>query len=235
MIKQPRFLRKFDSNRDAHSNWEMADGLDWAWLYYGPDELAAQFRDARHLNASEAAKFELRLSLRDRIAHGEVLAFGIPVWPDFKNKAEQIPIVLFQSAHVNIDWEQETISGLGHEFHDLKVALRDESSSITDERIEFPNVTIEHAAEPIARAQDEAAVDSTREKRGGGRPSLYPKVKAVLDYIFENVQLRDERANNLLQPFNIEFKKRFGTPISERNLRDHLKRYRHELAETGNK
>jgi hypothetical protein len=129
VVKNRQIVRKFDSKWDAHSNWELADPLDYAALNYAPFELAERFRDSgRDLHASRSIEFELRMLLRDRISNGEVLAFGIQISPEPKDKAEQIPRVLFQSPHAKIDWEQERIRGLDREFQDVKVCLREKAN-----------------------------------------------------------------------------------------------------------
>jgi hypothetical protein len=217
VIKNFKNLWKFDPKRDVHSNWQSADELDWAWLNYGPGELAERYRDARNLNASESAKFEMRLSLCDRIAREEILALGIrvPLNPD--NRAELIPQILFQSQDKVIDWEHGEITGLGCEFRNVRICSRD--------KLDLP------AQETITPAS---------KKRGGGRRSQYPEAREVLQELYaEHPAYRPLSANRLLKAFNERYLAKFAppggsiAPVSERSLRDHLKDYRKELAGIG--
>lgn len=136
MVKNRQIARKLDSNWDAHSNWELADPLEYAALNYGPFELAERFRDSgRDLHASKSIEFELRTLLRDRVANGEVLAFGIQISAEPNDKAEQIPRILFQSAHAKIDWERGRIWSLGREFQDVKVCLPEKANEALEKPI----------------------------------------------------------------------------------------------------
>lgn len=72
-----------------------------------------------------------------------------------------------------------------------------------------------------------------------GRPSIYSKVKAVLNVLYKSESNRTKSPAKLLSLFRAEFEKQFpiseweiATP-SERSLRNYVKRYRQELAESG--
>jgi hypothetical protein len=71
----------------------------------------------------------LQLLLRDRIAEGEVLAFGVQILPEPKDFGTEIPNILFQSPTVEIDWDQDQISGLGRQFSDVRICLRADSTT----------------------------------------------------------------------------------------------------------
>jgi hypothetical protein len=136
VIKKLRYLRKFDPNRDANSNWREADPLHFAWLVYGPAELQERYRNSGSSPAaSKALELELQFEVRAQIAAGKILAFGVRILPDLRDKAEQIPEILFQSADAKIDWEGDQIAGLGRQFNDVRICLSADSGTVSSQTI----------------------------------------------------------------------------------------------------
>lgn len=220
MTKSLKNLSVFDPNRDVLANWLIADPLHFAWLVYSPLEKQDRYRDSGSKPPAfgKSLQFEMQLELRDRVANGELIALGIQTLPIPKSITEQIAKPFFAVSSVDIDWDHDRISGLGLEFHDVRLSFANGPNSNQSESIV--------SNPPIA-------------KRGGGRPSRYPEATEILEILFRDDNYRKMRAAALLDPFNREFSKRFErpnrkiAPISERSLRDHLKLYRKELAETG--
>jgi len=219
--KQLKYLRKFDPNLDASANWKGADPLKDAWFHYSPFELKERYRDSgRNPHLSKSLEFDMKLSVRGAIEEGEIIAFGVQTLPELKTQAEKIPPILFQSNDARIDWESGRISSFGLEFHDVRVCLWAES-----------NTSPEKAVGPL----------SPSSKRGGGRPSQYPKAREILLELYaEHSAYRQFSAARLLQAFNERYLAKFAppgermAPVSERALRGYLMEVRRELAETGN-
>jgi hypothetical protein len=213
-------LRKFGSNRDAHTNWQTADELYFGWFAYSPFELKERYRDSGQNEAlSKSLELEMQMLIRERIGSGEIVALGVQILPELKSEAEQIPKILFQSAEVDIDWECGRISGLGRQFNDARICLSAETNT--------PPVK---GIAPVA----------ANANRGGGRPSQYMKIREVLQELFaDHPAYQQFPAARLLETFNIRYLAKFAAPgvsiapVSERSLRQHLKTYRQELAGTG--
>lgn len=220
MSKSFKNLWVFDPNWDNLENWQNADPLHFAWLAYAPFEKQERYRDSgsKPPAFAKALQIEMRLELRERISKGEIVALGIQTSPIPNSIAEQIAKPFFAAASVDINWDNDSISGLGISFHEVRLAF---------------------ANGPNLDGLELVALNPAIAKRGGGRPSRYPEAKEIFEILFRDESFRKMRAAALLAPFNKEFSKRFEgpnrkiAPISERNLRDHLKRYRKELAETG--
>jgi hypothetical protein len=124
MIKKLKCLAQFDSNRDTNAIWQTADPIDFGWLVYGPSDLRERYRDSgQNLQRSKYLQIEMQLHLRDRIAAGEVKAFGVQIAPELKNEAQDIPQILFQSPDTRIDWDRCEILGLGRQFSDVRICL----------------------------------------------------------------------------------------------------------------
>lgn len=221
MVKKREFLRKFDSNRDAHSNWQTADGLYSSWFIYSPEELKERYRDSgKNERLSKFLELDMQMLIRERIGTGEIIALGVQISPDLKTEAERIPEILFQSADVDIDWQLGRISGFGRQYNDVRICLSDE-----------PDRPLERKSRSLAANSD----------RRGGRPSQYPKIREVLQELFADHPVYQHfSAARLLKAFNDKYLAKFAppgesvAPVSERSLREHLKAYRQELAETGN-
>ena len=209
----------FDPNRDALENWQNAEPLHFAWFAFSGLEEQDRYRDggSKPNSFAKSLQFEMRLELRERISNGEFIALGIPTSQIPKGVPEQIAKAFFAARSVNIDWDHDRISGLGMEIHEVRLGLAN-----------APNANELRWIAPIP----------TIAKRGGGRPSRYSDAKEVLEILFCDVKFRKMRAAALHEPFNKEFKKRFSRPdqniasVSDRSLRDYIKRYWKELAET---
>jgi hypothetical protein len=219
--KQLRYLRKFDPNLDASANWKEADLLRDAWFQYGPLELKERYRDSgRNPHLSKSLELDMKLSVRGSIEDGEILAFGVQIFPELKTEAEEIPAIFFQSRDARLDWESGRIFSFGREFHDVRICL---------------------SSQPETPPEKRTATVATKSRRGGGRPSQYSKIREVLQELFaDHPAYQQFSAARLQKTVNERYLAKFAppgesvAPISERSLREHLKTYRQELAETGN-
>jgi len=202
-------------------NWNDAIPLRDAWFFCVSEELRDRYRNygGSSKAASDAIKFEMRGSLIERLRRGECRALGIMIEPIMKDHAEAIPPIFFQAQNNIINWELGEIARPRRKFEEVRI--------IENTEITVANNTID-VQMPLSN------------KRGGGRPSQYPKIKIILGELWENPACRNMRAAQLLLPFNKKFVARFSTeigavaPVSERSLREHLKQYRRELAGIGN-
>jgi hypothetical protein len=124
MVKKSGILREYDSKQNAYSNWQTADGLYSGWFIYSPQELKERYRDSgQNEYLSKALEREMQMLIAERIGSGEIIALGVQISPELKSEAERIPKVLFQSTEAKIDWDRGQISGLGREFHDVRICL----------------------------------------------------------------------------------------------------------------
>ena len=157
------------------------------------------------------------LELRERISNGEFIALGFPTSQIPKGVAGQIAKAFFAASSVTIDWDHDRISGLGMKIPEVRLG----------------------SANPLNANQLRSILPiPTITKIGGGRPSRYSDVKEVFEILFYDLEFRKMQSPALYELFNKEFKKRFSRPnqniasVSDRSLRDYIKRYWRELAET---
>lgn len=200
----------------------MADPLDFAWFEYAPAALKNQYREAgKNPGKTETLHRLMAGEVQLKIADSELVALGVQTAPIPQDHAREISPTFFQAESTHIDWSQATVTGLGQAFAEVRVCI--------------PQT---RPPEPIAEL---ALADSGEKpkKRGGGRNSQYPQAREILKALFKEPSYAVLPANGLLDAFNRAYLDRFQqpggklAPISERSLRDHLKRYRQELAETG--
>jgi len=181
------------------------------------------------LQASFSASAHIRFAKEDRLFErmraGELVAVGFPVHKDEAVDPEPVPVFLFDRAFAK--WSKRSFVGHGRHYADVRIC---EATPRARER-DMP---------ALAHDDGPRVCDKIAAKRGGGRKSLYPLAKAVLDELFIDPVLAAKAAEPLLDPFNQIYVARFSTSdrrvaaVSERALRNYLKRYRQELAEIGN-
>lgn len=219
MIKPLQYLTRYDPNLSIGENWRVADPLNYAWLAYSSPELADRYRDSgSRPETAGSLQFEMRLELRDRIANSEITALGIPITLSGNSEPQVIPAHFFAADSVKLDWEADTISGLGRKFAEVRICL---STPSPEQNLELI---------------DDKAIPA---KRGGGRRNLYPDAKIILDELLRDPIYAAMPAEPLRGPFNDLFVTRYSTSerkvaaVSERALRNYLKLYRQELAKIG--
>lgn len=217
MVKLLKRTPIFDADSTVDQNWQKADPLNLAWFLCASDEERERYRNTND-NAAIVIRRGMELDVCDRLSNGELIALAIQIPSNANGEAEQIPRNFFAAGSVKIDWDADAISGLGRNFAEVRVCL---SASSTNDAVR--PMESEHAAT----------------KRGGGRPSEYPKAKVVLTELLSNPIYIDRRAAKLLDPFNVKFRDRYSAPdlavapFSERALRTYLKRFRQESEEAG--
>lgn len=215
-------MADIDPETLAADTWQLADPLDFAWFGFAPSDLKTQYRDSGDSPGRTAALRQMmEAEVRGKIGDGELAAYGILTAPKLEDTARRIPTTLFQAQSASIDWDQGIITSLGRTFAEIRVCglemLRLEAAAFTD---------------PVSE-------NTPRNKRGGGRISQYPQAREILEALLAVPSYASLSAARLLEPFNRAYLDKFCPPdgklppVSERSLRNYLKRYRQELAETG--
>ena len=211
-------VAKFDANLAIYENWQAADDLNSAWFQFAPADLKNQYRESGDSDARTAAiRHMMKGEVRHMVGNQELIAFGIQIKPSLGIGPEHIPAMMFASGAVKIYWEKSEIEGLGRVFGDVRICA------------------------PITENADIAESElATVTKRGGGRNDIYPLARIVLaELCSENPAYLRFSAEKLEPVFNERYLKQFSTPdlkrapVSTRSLRDYIKQYRQELAETG--
>ena len=208
----------YDPDSSIYENWKDAAPLDFAWFNFATFELKERYRDSGHSDANALSLRQLMqgdVSLA--VANIDLIALGIQTIPSLENEPIRIPPVMFASAMAQIDWEKSKIEALGRKFEEVRICV----------------ATLQIIGETLIPFD-------IPQKRGGGRHSAYPNARVVLAALFdENSAYRNASPARLLPIFNDRYLIEFGqselpiAPMSERSFRDHVKRYRQELAETG--
>ena len=213
----------FNPESSIRDNWKAAYPLNDAWFLCASDDFQEQYRNAGS-NAALTASLIVMMQkdLQFRIGNDEFIAIGIQIAPKHTSEPTIISDTFFGSDSAQIDFEQSKLSALNLQFMDVRVCLY-----------------------PIADNQElsiDKSTGETNQKRGGGRTSLYPEIRKILNELFnEKPALQSLSAAKLIDAVNNRYKVTFHSndirlsPISERSLREYLKRYRQELADTGEK
>jgi hypothetical protein len=196
--------------------------LDHAWFHFASEAMKAQYRVAHSEHSMRALQALMEVEVRQFLAIGELRAIGIalPLRPE--SAPEEISTLLFAAHSTEIDWANSTICGLGCSFGEVRVVRATEPAS---------------AISPI-----QSIIASELADRGssGGRNSTYAYSAKVLAMLLQTEDKRHLSAEKLHPAFRAEFERQFPLaeyqtpPPSVRTLRDQLKRFRRESAETGN-
>ena len=217
MTKPLERLWVFDSNRDISENWSQCAPLHYAWFELAPFAKKEEYRDSGAKSPIVAASLalEMQMWLKNRISNGEFIVLGFRTAPNPELIPSKIPHIYLSASGISIDWNSDKLIGVGHSFEDVRICRL--------------NGKVTQIIEPSVMANSQL-------KRGGGRPSEYPKTKLILDTLFRDERNKTASAERLICRVN-ELRKLANAadpPIHDRTLRTHLKRYRKELAETGN-
>ncbi len=201
--------------------WQSASPLDFAWFGFAPDRLKDRYRDAGgDEHRTMGLRREMEMDTLAKLADGELQAFGFRVRPDLSEGVVEIPQFLFEALDTEIDWDKSTISGFGRRFEGVKAGLASRVAT-ADQQGELPE---NHTSSPVAG------------KGKGGRRDTFPYAAQVLQCLFQIEGNRHLSAERLHPAFELEFERQFpAIPApSIRTLREKLKRFRQESAETGN-
>jgi len=214
-------MADFDPEALPADTWQLAAPLDFAWFGCAPNGLKTQYREAGDNPGRTAALRQMmEAEVRGRIGDGELTAYGILTAPKLADTARRMPPTLFQAQSASVDWDQGIITSLGRTFAEVRVC------------------GLEMAHLEAAVFTDPVSENAPRNKRGGGRISQYPQAREILEALLAVPSYASLSAARLLEPFNRAYRDKFCPPdgklppVSERSLRDYLKRYRQELGET---
>lgn len=201
--------------------WQSADPLNFAWFGFAPDRLKEQYRDA---GGNEHRTLGLRrvmeMETLAQLAHGELRAFGFRVQPDLSESVVEIPQFLFEAHDTQVDWDKSTVSGLGRRFEGVKAGITSSAASPCP----LGELPVNYIPLPMGG------------KSKGGRRDTFHQSAQVLRCLFQIEGNRDLSAERLHPAFKVEFERQFSAipAPSIRTLREQLKRFRQEPAETGN-
>lgn len=227
VVKSLQKLKTYNPKLSISSNWQIADPLDFAWFGYCDQELQNRYRNnGREPQATSVSlRVQMQLEVRERLGDGKFIAVGIPIDDAVYREVVIIPATFFAADSVKILWDDNSLSGLGRRFVEVRIC----SVSLTEANDDKPAFDEKKDVMPV------------EVKKGGGRSNLYFKAKPILTELFRNPAYAAMTACPLLVPFNRAYIALYSTAdskipgISERSLRTYLKTYRQELAETGNK
>lgn len=226
------------NNAPATELWEFGSPLDHAWFHFASEEMRIQYREARGERPMSALELLMQGEVRQRLADGRLRALGIAMPPGPKIYPEVISPFLFAAQHTAIDWTMSALEGLGCKFSEVRVVHVDESPnnegaapSSALSLLNFPDGSVGSPTLQI--------LSPTGVKGKGGRRDTYPYSEYVLRIIYKRQANRDLSAEKLHSTFKAEFERQF--PAAEyyisapsiRTLRDQLKRFRQDSAETG--
>lgn len=203
--------------------WDFGSPLDHAWFHFASEAMKDQYRVAHSEQSMLALQALMEGEVRQFLASEELIAIGIALPLQAESAPEQISALLFAARSTEIDWVRSTIRGLGCSFDEVRI------------------VRAGKLASAIPLIQSTITAPEPASGRGsGGRSDTYPYSAKVLAILFERDAMRHLSAEKLHGAFKAEFERQF--PLAEcpipapsvRTLRDQLKRFRQELAETGN-
>ena len=200
---------------------ELEQWLDGVELYFAYREFSHPFQLAKYKAATGPGPIYALRSLMygelfGKLASAELEAFGFRTAPTPSDGPVRIPVHCFMSPPNLDECNDDKITSSGWHYERVKISppLETKQSDIPKK---FP---------PDG-------------KRGGGRPSLYPATRETLLEIYGiDPNLIKQSAEQLEIKFNKLFPRhaqdhgRQERRVESRTLRNHLKRFRQELAET---
>lgn len=212
---------KSDSKLSIYDNWLIADPLNSAWFHFAEPELQDQYRDAGRNPARTAfLDHQMKSELIYNLGYSDLIAVGVFHQKRQNPEPEWIAKSYFAADQLDIDWDKNEICAFGDKIDSVRILVTDQ--------IELKKPTVA------------ASKDSKTSKNKGGRKSSYPVIREILLRLFEQDEIyREASSESLIDLVNVAFKERYAdtsirvAPISPRALRNHLKKLRKELAETG--
>jgi hypothetical protein len=210
----------FNHDLSVRENWEAADWLKEAWWLLCGEKQRECYRNCganqRRMNALE---HEIKLETLDRLFTSELIALGISTSPTLDSEPCQIPPIRFRPGGCTVDWDANAIQGSGRRY--VSVALC--------------RSTPETSVQPLSDHMPPGVT-----KGRGGRPDTYGFAAEVLRDLHRIEANRQLSAEKLHPTFAAAVEMRFPPseyqmrPPSLRTLRNHLRRYRQDTAQTGN-
>lgn len=199
--------------------WKNAIELNFAHFEFADPYQREKFRAASTIGAIETIRHLMVADIFARIENGELLAFGFQMEPTLSDGPVQIPTHCFMQRPKFEECEADIITASGWCYERVRVA-------------QISNVDAMEAYQPVSTPALKAKV---------GRPSKYRQAAETLRALAsENPRYIEQSAEGLEKSFNEKFKEMHHlkgvavAPVSPRALRNYLKQYRQELAESGN-
>ena len=199
--------------------WEEAVELHYAYFGFADPFQREKFRNAPDKGAIQTYKILMFADLFANLASGKFEAFGFKIDSSFGNLPERIPTHCFIKRPDIEQCEADIIEASGWYYERVRVVKLGESPTTEP----LPNQSINLS------------------KSAPGRPSTYPAARMALLALQKSDPAMIKRpASRLIDDFNAAYLMQvaaYGLPkvgLSDRVLRDHLIRFRQELAETGN-
>lgn len=197
--------------------WRSGDELSFAFIKYSDPYQRQKFHSAPDVGSIEAYKSLMYAELFERLAVGELEAWGFQLKPTPAGVPESLPVHCFDTRPVVSDCDADTIEVSGFLYERIRIVKVDRLSS-----------------------SERTPSNQTSVSRSFGRPSTYKAAREVLAELHKrSPSVIRKPAARLLDDFNKLFPNEAEahglqkTKLSERALRNHLKRFRQELAETG--
>jgi hypothetical protein len=184
-------------------------------MFTDPFQLA-KFHDAHDSGPRQAIQSLMFADLYARLANRELEAIGYQIEPNPQRELNEIPSHIFGDRPNYKDCLEDVVKSRGWHFVDVRVCK-------------------------VSIGISELSSNDASSKRGGGRKSTYDKSKKVLEEMYRIESNSEKSAEQLHRDFKEAFEQQFSVDKyqvfapSERTLRDHIKRYRQELAETRKK
>lgn len=198
-------------------NWENAAAISFAFYQLADPYQRHRYENAPDIGATLAYKLLMYGDLFLRLERGELVAWGFQIAPAPSGDPVLIPRHCFVQRPTLDECEGDIITASGVRYERVRVAVAK------------------------ADAVDQPRVLTRPKRKSSGRPSTYQAARDVLRELQNaNPAHQLPPAARLLETFNAVYPKHAGSlglmpiPLSERALRDHLKRFRQELAEIGN-
>lgn len=232
-------------NADLDADWEAATDLSFAYWAFAEPHQRTEYRNKTNKGASQALIELMLVNLFSALRSGELRAIGFRVEPDISACPVEVPRYYFdQRPNVDDSLNDRLISS-GVQYDRVRVAKNTNQTPIVSSKESIalqPLATVdptslESEALEIVAEPDPLASRVVDQKRG--RPRLDEPIICALWELFEiDPALIRKSAARLMPEFLQIFPKHSEksgfdvTTISERTLRENLKRFRKELEKT---
>ena len=217
--------------------WREGHDLNFACYHFSDPYQADKFRSASSLSAQDAIKSLMYAELFSALANGTLEAWGFRTDRQPEEAPQLIPTHFFDELPNFSDCENNVIAVGQWRYERIKIR-----KSIGKAPVPMPEPAAVAVPESSSISAPETCVGDVppASKRAGGRPDTYPLSKAVLTELYARPALAVLSAQKLHPQFAEKFEQMFPradyqiSPPGIRTLRDQIKLYREELAETGN-
>ena len=199
--------------------WENGDPLNFAWAKYADEFQLEKYKEATSTGPMLALQRLLVDDLFVKLHQGNLIALGHRISPEVSNGPIRIPKHCFA--------QRANLKEVGNDI-------------VSASRWIYERVII-MTANPSVLLEIQPTISDIKvsQKRGGGNIGYYKQARLVLEEMHKILAFQQMTAGPMLEPFNQRYVSRYNSPerkvvgVSERALRDYLKRYRQELAGIG--